>query len=1323
MKIGMWLLKATVPVFGILLLLLALLLTWLNFADLSRYRHFIEVPLEAAIGRQVTIDGEIDVQLSLTPRISISEFSIANAIWSSTPDMLAVERADVQLSLGRLFNGELPLKRLTVNGLRVRIENDSGGVSNWQLGEPTGASDSEAPFYDHIERFTLPPTLGLTVNDALLTYSDARIGRETVLRLSRIAVAKSALKKPLEVMIDGSVNDHELKLAAAFDMAEQTATERTIPLSVDITVADIVGNIIGTIQLPPGAPRFDIGVTTRAETMDAIRQIGDYKLPLPEPFSLVMQVVGDTSDITFSDIEVELGALRAGGSVNMLLHNARPQLRANLAVSDFDVTMFTAAIPVVDKDRATRLKELFERPFSMDFLNTLDMEAVLQGKNLNLPETEIRSVEGNVSLRDGKLLIAPLLLSLEAGDIEGKLVAEDGKGSSSIVIDAVTQQLALAKLPGWAGTKNDLSGTINGAVSFRGQGDSLAALLNTFNGDINITYRDNNQAHQLDFALNSSISSRSGNAAPLTLRGGTHINEVGYQFEGRLGSLNSLLFGAGPYPMNIKLSALGITSSIHGNLGRPFHRGIVDLMVDAQMPVSQTAVAHFGKLVTQGAPINLSTHVTGHRERLTFSDLVTRTALGEMTGEATLSIGARRPRVVADLELNDIVLDNLWRTKENNRSRKRRADEPFSLNVLDQLDARITVRGNNLRAGEFSAQRIDTKILLNNGKLLVTPITITTEGGQLSATAFIDARTDPPQLKLDLLTQPLDISKLMPNAQLARLESGVVRINGALKSWGQTTAELLQAITGNIRIWYRNDVKDQRLTVRLSRDSREGEEQDQSVRISIDGDIGNHGLEVLGSLGPPDRLYNLMPYPVRINASALGIVTDITGTLGNLTTGEGTDVNVSISAPEFDRLKERLGDWITHLAPMRGTMNLTGNWSELTFGNVRINAGEGQIDGTMKYVGKGQRPALLGDVAVANVDVSPWFKDTKADQHQEELFSTEPLPFNVMRQVDFRGELLGKNITFPANVANELQLKVALENGLMDATVLSSAAIGGEGNAHLTIDTRQPEPTFHLEFDTPTLYLDKALTRTQFEGLVEGEIAADVLLKGKGNNVRDIAASLDGRIRLLMEDGYAKAQALDRLVGGARAVLGTMFTRRAELSVINCAICDLTIDAGLVTTQLGLVDTQFSTIVVDGQIDLAKEELNIEVIPRAKGVTLSVATPVSLAGSIIEPTFTVQRGSALATVGELVTTIAYPPLALLAFKDLGSGERNPCVTLVAPSARLPQRAIKKAGKITGEALQGVGEAAGNTVRGMSEGARRTLPSNGSVDGGNKEDKE
>jgi uncharacterized protein involved in outer membrane biogenesis len=108
----------------------------------------------------------------------------------------------------------------------------------------------------------------------------------------------------------------------------------------------------------------------------------------------------------------------------------------------------------------------------------------------------------------------------------------------------------------------------------------------------------------------------------------------------------------------------------------------------------------------------------------------------------------------------------------------------------------------------------------------------------------------------------------------------------------------------------------------------------------------------------------------------------------------------------------------------------------------------------------------------------------------------------------------------------------------------------------------------------------------------------NVELRGRGASPDALRGALEGHMRLLMGAGKAKVGAPDRLIGGLTAAVGQVFTKDSQLIVVNCSATDIAFGSGQAKVDLGLMDTAYSPVLLEGTADLVKGTLDLEVTPR-----------------------------------------------------------------------------------------------------------------------------
>jgi uncharacterized protein involved in outer membrane biogenesis len=491
--------------------------------------------------------------------------------------------------------------------------------------------------------------------------------------------------------------------------------------------------------------------------------------------------------------------------------------------------------------------------------------------------------------------------------------------------------------------------------------------------------------------------------------------------------------------------------------------------------------------------------------------------------------------------------------------------------------------------------------------------------------------------------------------------------------------------------------------------------------IDIAGSINQHPVEIKGQLALPLSLSGRSAeLPVDINASLLDFKVNMTGAMAGTINAPKVELEIQANAANLNNLRQVFGSSLPEFGKINFKTRLNTDKSKLKLSEMGLKLGDGSIDGLMQLDSSSSVPEITAELTFSKLNFDKLLtakvdekkstekKETKLDS--DRVFSSDPLPVDQLSLANLNITLHFKDVVRNKKRLKEALIKAKLDEGKFTAEILKHSLVQGEFVAELMIDGSNKETAaISTRLNVPKIELSEIIIADTDAAAVKGPLAIDINLYSQGNSVAQIMGSLDGNIKLLMEQGSADAKALDMFVGGLTAMVGTIFTANASKTTINCAISDFKVDDGMVKPQLAVLDTQYSTVFATGQVDLKNEQLDIEITPVAKGVTLSVATPVHLKGTFAKPQVNVDKTGALLKTGEVWATVAYPPALLLKFSDVGDGENNPCVTMVAKKAGVPfvedvGKAVKGTVEGTGKVVKGVGD----TLKGAGSGIGNVL---------------
>ena len=145
------------------------------FFDWNSLKGFVSDQVSEATGRPFAIQGDLEVDLSLTPRITAHQITLANAPWGSKPEMLDVERLEFSLQLLELLRGRVVLPKIEVLQPHLLLEKNQEGEGNWKLNTQTETEPAE--------RTEFPKVGLLTLKEGKLTYRDRVAGTDITMDL------------------------------------------------------------------------------------------------------------------------------------------------------------------------------------------------------------------------------------------------------------------------------------------------------------------------------------------------------------------------------------------------------------------------------------------------------------------------------------------------------------------------------------------------------------------------------------------------------------------------------------------------------------------------------------------------------------------------------------------------------------------------------------------------------------------------------------------------------------------------------------------------------------------------------------------------------------------------------------------------------------------------------------------------------------------------------------------------------------------------------------------------------------------------------------
>ena len=125
-KILKFTVKAAIVIAGI-----AVVISYARLSEFGDMRKTLLDKVMNSYAGRIAIDGDIELQMTFPPSVSIDGVRISNAKWGTRPDMMTAKRVVAEIDLLPLLQGDMAVPRLRMIGVDIVVERKRDGTTNW----------------------------------------------------------------------------------------------------------------------------------------------------------------------------------------------------------------------------------------------------------------------------------------------------------------------------------------------------------------------------------------------------------------------------------------------------------------------------------------------------------------------------------------------------------------------------------------------------------------------------------------------------------------------------------------------------------------------------------------------------------------------------------------------------------------------------------------------------------------------------------------------------------------------------------------------------------------------------------------------------------------------------------------------------------------------------------------------------------------------------------------------------------------------------------------------------------------------------------------
>ena len=253
-----------------LLALIVFTISWLLLADLGSFKPQIERWASEKTGRQISINGDLQISLARHSSLVAEEIHISNADWAEQADMVSVGRLEVQLDLGSILGGLIVVELVDLDNATIFLAKPEQGDPNWVMFEAL-VEDAEEKKDSDKKGFLFKQ---IDIDDVQLTYSSPQRAAPIEVHVEQLS-QRHREDDLMDVSVDGTLNGRRMKLDGEIGTWAALLARKDVQFNLGMRLDTLRVSADGHIDdlLGPHRPRINF-TATAPDVNDLLQALG-----------------------------------------------------------------------------------------------------------------------------------------------------------------------------------------------------------------------------------------------------------------------------------------------------------------------------------------------------------------------------------------------------------------------------------------------------------------------------------------------------------------------------------------------------------------------------------------------------------------------------------------------------------------------------------------------------------------------------------------------------------------------------------------------------------------------------------------------------------------------------------------------------------------------------------------------------------------------------------------------------------------------------------------------------------------------------------------
>jgi uncharacterized protein involved in outer membrane biogenesis len=412
----------------------------------------------------------------------------------------------------------------------------------------------------------------------------------------------------------------------------------------------------------------------------------------------------------------------------------------------------------------------------------------------------------------------------------------------------------------------------------------------------------------------------------------------------------------------------------------------------------------------------------------------------------------------------------------------------------------------------------------------------------------------------------------------------------------------------------------------------------------------------------------------RVVSRSPGLDSELEGRFGRLPGVDDLDLQVSASGRRWPVLDVFTGLPSGATPPWEVTVRMVRKARKFELHDLDLMVANNEFAGDLFLDTAVSPPRIEGQLRSSSMDLTALEAADKAVQAESKVgtrtgsfLSDNPVPMDWISELNVSIDLHVDKLELMDRRYSDLIGKLEITGGVLRAEPFQATVSGVTVAGNAVINTNTRPPTLSTAVTAQQIDMGEITGYWSQPPFMSARGDVQLVLSGTGESLAAILASSTGHLRIVTGEGTAVVAQAEQAT--ATLVLGTIARTLGKDDIdavkMNCFATNIVFEEGVGDVQVLVLDTENTTILGSGTIDLTQELWDLKFDPKPHTTTLSAkAVPVMLKGSFSEPEIRVGKGELLRKLSAIVAVVVFPPAAVAALLELGAGD-EPCLKDIA----------------------------------------------------------